>query len=368
MASSWDQRLAELALDDVSIHASSLNEAWRAVSVQYLVRSVLFVSDGPSTGAPFAYESARCTVREVYDALAATYGLAWEQDAHTGVAWFHPRELNSDPVLTTNIRVERDQLGLPMQSGILEALADGGVAGLTVKRWDSLFRNTFDCAVDVRAGVYSVRDLLNLCCVANPTKTFFARAGDGEVFLTPLNLVSDEVRTVPSGALHLWDAEIGQARPQGEPTRGQLMKALAAQRAEVRLAARNYLEAIIWSVDVDELVRHGGSIEQTLWTCIGVTSILVRSEEATHQASLETLGRLATDDWLAACEPGLALMTALDYARLAKDARALEVVSRRDFAADELAEVIPDACRVAASSDYVRRGPRWRAETTRRDD
>lgn len=358
MASSWDRDLAELALDYVNIHAGSLTEAWQALSVQYLVRSVLVVSDRALKGAPFDYQSAKCTVRELYDALAATYGLVWEQDARTGVAWFHPRELTPDPILTTNIRVEQEQLGLPLQTGILEPLAHGRVAGLTVKRWGSLFRNTFDYAVDVRAGVYSVRDLLNLCCVANPTKTFFAQVGDGGVFLTPVSLASDEVRPAPVGALHLWDAEIGQARPRREPTRGQVMAALADKRAEVRHAARNYLEAIIWSVNVDELVRRGSSIEQTLWACIGVTSVLVRSEEATHQASLETMGRLATDDFLAMCEPELAVMTALECARLTQGARALEIISKRKFVADELAPVISDACRVASSSDYVRQALR----------
>jgi len=132
------------------------------------------------------------------------------------------------------------------------------------------------------------------------------------------------------------------------------MTALANQEAEVRHAARNYLEAVIWSIPVDEWLRSGTSIAQTLWACIGVTSVLVRSEEATHRASIETEERLATDDFLAECEPGLAVMTALDLARLTKDARALEVVEKRNFEANELAGVTSDACRIAALSGYVR--------------
>ena len=352
MALNWDQDLPNLTLENVRIQASSLAEAWKDVSTEYLVRSVLVVSDRALDDMPFDYESARCAVRDLYDAIATTYGLAWVQDERTGVAWFHPKELAYDRILATRVRVARDYLGLPMQSGILEPLGAGSVTGMTVKKWGSLFRNTFDYAVDVPAGEYAVRDILNLCCVANPTKTFLAKVRSDGVFVTAVNLVSDEERPVPVGALKLWDVNIGHKGGKGAPTQEQLMTALAHQEPEVRRAARNYLEAII-CIPIDEWVDHGFSAEQALWTCLGVTSVLVRSEEATHRASIERMEQLATDDFLAECEPGLAVMTALDLARLTKDARALEVVKKRNLRANELAGVTSDACRVAALSGYV---------------
>jgi hypothetical protein len=355
VATSWDRDLPNLTLENVTIHARSLTEAWKHLSTDYLVRSVLAVSDLDLEQIPFEYESARCTVKDLYDALSTTYGLSWVQDERTDVAWFHPVELAHDRILTTRIQATWDQLGLPMQSGILEPLEAGGATGITVKQWGTLFQNTFDYAVDVPSGTYTVRDLLNLCCIANLTKTFYVRLGQGGALVTAVNLVSDEVRSVPVEALHLWDAQIGQERGKGAPTREQLMTALADQEAEVRRAARNYLEATIWSVGVDELVNNRITAEQALWTCIGVTSVLVRSEEATHRASIETMERLATDDFLAECEPGLAVMTSLDLARLTKDAKALEVVKKRNLGASELAGVVSDACRVAALSGYVRK-------------
>jgi hypothetical protein len=90
MASNWDQSLTKLALQNVRIHASSLTEAWKAASTKYLVRSVLVASDRAFEALPFAYESVICTVKQLYDAVAATYGLHWVQDEDTGVAWFHP--------------------------------------------------------------------------------------------------------------------------------------------------------------------------------------------------------------------------------------------------------------------------------------
>jgi len=355
MASSWDWDLTKLDLDNVRIHASSLAEAWKAVATEYLVRSLLVTLGRALEAMPFDYESARCTIKDLFGALATRYGLAWVHDEHTGVVWFHPVELAYDRILTTRVHVARNHLGLPMQSGILEPLGASSATRIVVKQWGSLFENTFNYAVDVPAGTYAVRDLINMCCAANPTKTFHAQAWpDGRVFVTAANLVSDRVRPVPAGALHLWDVEIRQGRGMSPPTQEHIMTALANQEAEVRHAARNYLEAVIWSIPVDEWLRSGTSIAQTLWACIGVTSVLVRSEEATHRASIETEERLATDDFLAECEPGLAVMTALDLARLTKDARALEVVEKRNFEANELAGVTSDACRIAALSGYVR--------------
>ena len=354
MAASWVRDTTKLECDNIKIHAGSLAEAWQAISTKYLLQSVLVTSDRTSKRIPFNYESAGCTVKHLYDALAATYGLDWIQDKHTGVAWLHPVELAYDRILRTKIDAARDNLGLPMQSGILEPLGADNATNIKVKQWGSLFLNTFNCAVDVPAGTYAIRDLLNLCCVANPTKTFLAQARHDEVLLTATNLVPDKMTKIPAGALHLWDIETEQGRGKDAPTRDQVMTALADRKAEVRRAARNYLEAIIWNINADEWAEHVSTSAQTLWTCIGITSVLVRSEEATHPASIKTMERLATDDFLAKCEPGLALITALDLARLTKSDRALKMVKERKLGARELAGVTSDACRIANLSVYVR--------------
>ena len=355
MASNWDHNLPKLALRDVSIQASSLNEAWQIISTEHLARSVLVAPDPALEARPFVYESAICTVKDVYDAVAATYSLDWIQDEQTGVAWFHPETAAHTRILTTKVHVDRDQFGLPMQSGILEPLEDSSAAGINVQRWDTLFQNTFNYALDVPAGVYAIRDLLNVCCLANPSKTFFVQPTDDLVFVTAVNLAADQVSSVPAGALAWWDVRVGQERGNRAPTQEQVMTALAASDPEVRHAARGYLEAIVWSVAADEWVLSDNSATKLLWTCIGITSVLVRSAEATHRASIETMERLATPDFLAQCEPGLAVMTALDLARLTKDERAWEIVARRNFKANELAGIASDACRVAALSGYVRK-------------
>jgi hypothetical protein len=354
MASSWDQGLPLLVLDHVDIHASSLTEGWKTFSTGYLLRSVLVMAETSLQGLPFDYQATRCMVQDLYDAFAATYGLAWVQDEPTGVTWFLPAGILYDRILATRVRAARDQLGLPMQSGILEPLETGAPRDVNVKRWSSLFQNTFNYAVDIPPGAYTVRDLLNLCCVANPTKTFLVQMGQSGALVTAVNLVPDRIAAVPAGALHLWDVAIDQGGGTDTPAHQRLMTKLADPHAEVRHAARSYLEAIISSVRVDDWLADGTSPAQTLWTCIGIASVLVRSEAATHQASIEIMKRLATDDFLAECEPALAMMTALELARLAKDARALDIVEKRKFGTIELAGVASDACRVAALSAYVR--------------
>jgi hypothetical protein len=354
MAASWDRLLSGLHLNHVRIHANSLTEAWKALSTDHFLRSVLVVSGQVAEERPFEYQSAACAVQDLYQALAAVFELTWTQDEKTGVTWVHPLSLPYPQILASSIQAPHDQWGLPMQSGILQALEGDGASGVRVKHWGTLFLNTFDYPVDVPSGAYNVRELLNLCCLANPTKTFFVRVQDDQSFITAVNLVSDRKLPVPPGGLFLWDVEVGKQRRLEEPTTEQIIMALANPVAKVRYAARNYLEAGIWRADIDDWLSLGFSAGQILWTCIGITSILVRSEDAIHPASTEAMKRLATVELLAEDEPGLAVMTALDLARLTKEPKALEIVEKRNFTSATVAGITSDACRIAALSAYVR--------------
>jgi len=353
VSSQWDRNLPNLTLENVSINASSLSDAWKNISTEHLVRSVLVTLDQTPDARTFDYQSPRCTLRELYDAIAARYEITWTQDERTGVAWFYPKELLIEDVLSAKVHIDQDHFGLPMQAGVLEPLSVDNGTGIRVKQWGTLFQNTFNYAVDVPAGEYTIRDILNLCCIANPTKTFFVQVSNDASFITAVNLVSDKVRPVPVGALRWWDAEIGPRN--GVPTEAQVIAALADDKPEIRRAARNYVEATVWNVPLDELANRASSSSDSLWTSIGITSILVRSEQATHLASIETMKRLATGDLLTNSEPGLAVMIALDLSRLTKDSRALDVVKKRDLKDNELTGIISDACRVVALSDFVRK-------------
>lgn len=354
MPTSWDQVLPGLRLDHVRIHASSLTEAWKTLSTEHAARSVLVATNQENEHRPFQYESTSCTFRDIYQALASRYQLTLTQDGETGITWFHPDWQPYLGILRSKIDVPHDQWGLPMQSGILMALENDGIAEIRIKQWGTLFLNTFNYAVDVPSGDYTVRELLNLCCLANPTKTFLVHSQDGKFFITAVNLVSDERRSVPPGALLLWDVEVGGQRGPAGPEEEQIVIALATPAMQVRQAARNYLESQIWTVNVEQWWSRGFSAEQILWSCVGLMSILVRLEDATHSPSVETMKRLATPEFLMQGEAGLAVTVALDLARLAKDLTALRIVESRKLTSTDLAGIVSDACRIAALSTDVR--------------
>jgi hypothetical protein len=354
MGSNWDRDLPDLMLDKVGLHAGSMKEAWKNLSTDHLARSVLVSLEQALEKMPFDYDAKKCRVRDIYDAFVSRYNLAWVQDENTGVVWFYPVEQKYEDILSAKINVTHDYLGLPMQTGVLEPLEIVDSMSIVVKKWGSLFLNTFNYAVDVPAGEYTVRDIINLCCIANPTKTFSVQANQNGFFITAVNLVAEKPGPIPAGVNHLWDVA-AERSGQGARTRERLIAALATLEQEVRYGARNYLESVIWRVRADELIACESSIVQKLWTCIGITSILVRTEQATHLMSIETMRRLATTEFLFTGEPEIAVMTALDLARLTKDSSALEIVIKRDLAENFLKSVIRDICRVAALSEFVRK-------------
>jgi hypothetical protein len=361
----WDSELPGLRLENVRIHADSMTGAWRAVGTEHLVRSVLVYADPSPAGSLFVFESSRCSVGDVHAALAEHYRLERRQDDNTGVTWFWPM---GRPVgmLARRVRVPRDQPGLPMQSGVLEPLGAGRLAGVSTKSWGSAFRNTFDYAVDVPAGTYRIVDLLNLCCVANPTKTLAVHIGD-EALLTAVNLSADSPPGPRAGALYYWDREVRRTRDSAGPTDDQFIGALADPDANVRRAARNYLDAVIERIDVEALVRRSTIVEDSLWTCIGAVSVLVRSVDATYLPAIDVMRRRATDDFLASGELGVATVTALDLVRLTGDRRALDVVMQRRLDPRALAPVASDVSRIAALSPLVRQAladPHHRAFVT----
>lgn len=354
----WDRTLPNVELTNVDVSASSLEEAWKQVSTDFLIRSVLVVSDSSSTDSAFAFEATRCSARDLLDALTASYSdFTWTQDESTGVIWFHPVDMVYADILSPEVAVANDQLGLPMQSGILEALDEVPDLRLTARRWGTVFSNTFDYPVDVRTGKYSVRDLLNVSSIANPTKTFFVRVSSEGTVITAVNLVSDKLSVPPPGALHLWRTEIGRFAGRA-PTQDDVSTRLADSDPRIRRAARMYLEAMIWSFPVDKWVSEVQDPEKALWLSLGLTSVLVRSEEATHTSSIQRMKKEARDEVLNNCNPELAVLTALELIRVAGDKRALGIMSKRKLAPDSISRVASDVHRIMRKSGAVRNAMR----------
>src|SRR6202035_668358 len=158
-----------------------------------------------------------------------------------------------------------------------------------------------------------------------------------------------------AGAALLWDAEIRRPRSGGAASDDRLRSALADESPGVRRAARAYLEANLANVRLDELALESSAPATALWTSIGIAGTIARSDDATHRASIETLHRFATDDVLTRCEPGLALVTGLELARLAGETRALQIAARRVGASNAPASAAPaSAAFMGVASDACR--------------
>ncbi len=295
-SSGWDQRLPDLELGHVAGARDSLEEAWTWMSHKFMIRSVLYVSDETDTRTPFRFEKADCQARDLLDAVQAQYpAYQWSQDKETGVIWIHPRNVAYDEILPQEVVVEKDQLAVPAQEGVLQSLvADDDL--IRVKRWGDALRNTHNYPVDLPKGTHSVRRILNLCCAANPTKSFYIRFYSKRGFhvVTAFNLTRYKERT-PPGALHLWKLGIGEFRG-AEPSDAEVQAALSDHDPRIRRVARHYLETVAWNVDLYQWAREIEDTKTALWTVTGISSIMVRIEtRATHVALEDRLMREIAD-------------------------------------------------------------------------
>lgn len=333
MASVWDFALPAMQLNNVEINAVSLQDTWKQISTDFLLRSILVVADNSLTNTPFSFKAAKCSGEDVLNAVTASYhDFTWTQDSNTGVIWFHPKDLALTDILSPKIRIADEQLGVPMQKGILETIEDVP-NGIRVRQWGTGFTNTFNYPVDLQAGEYSVRDLLNTCCIANPNKTFYIQVYTKRrpqfTLISAVNLLSDKDKsTAPRpGILLFWTLQIGRFT---EPalTNDQIVAELADPDPKIRWAARMYTEAMIWHFPFEELMNKPQPQEQALWICLGAINVFVHSEEATYTDGIKKM-RTVNKDFFENGDPNLAALVAVELAKLANDVTALNIVSQR---------------------------------------
>ncbi len=363
--SPWDATLQTLQLARVHLQASSLSEAWSQASGEFLIRSVLCVTDTSPGTRPFTFHTDACTAGELFKAFTATYPeFTWTRDSRTGIMWLHPQSLPYADILSSEFTVSEDQLGVPAFEGVVPRLTQLPGLHLRLRILGITFRNTFNYPVDVARGTYSGRGLLNTCCTADPTKAFYVYYDTRRAFFAvDFTYLADKDRRLSPrpGALRFWEVEIGPAGGPA-PTEAQIKAKLADPSPRVRWAARNYVGATVWATPFDKWAADTPDPEQAIWVCIGMTSVLVKaqSQGATHLASIARMKREATSEFLTTGNPGLAVLTAMELCRLTKDARHLDVVSRRAFKKGELSGIVSDAFRIARLSEDVRNALRAR--------
>ena len=361
VSSKWDENLPQMELENVRIKADSLAEAWKAMGANYLLRTVLFYSLEPVPQQPFSFRAANCRAREVFDALASAYGFTWTQDSRTGVIWFHPATYAYTDIAPTELVVDADERALPMQTGILEAIRDPRPepTGLNVdvKLGGTAFTHTFNCPVDVPAGTYTVRDLLNTCCAAQISRTFGVSLQELpdriRTYLGPVHLPEDRRSTPPAGALEFWKTEIGPLE-KGPPKDRQIMARLADPSPRVRWATCAYADANSFSLDLFDWVCDVYiSGEEALWVALGVSRVTVPMGEAGPNEYVTRFKYEATEELLLTGDPAVAILSAMEYARLSGDTSKIEIVSRRGLTPEDVPEIASEAARIIRASETV---------------
>ena len=368
LSRAWDTNLPNLVLENVSVSGESIQQAWEDASSKYLLRSVLYVSN-PASQMHFSFQRQKCTANELFNALTATYtNYTWSVDSNTGVIWFHPVEVAYNSILPLRVPITNDLLGVPMRSGVLEPLSERFPQTIDVSRGGTLYMNTFDYSVSLPRGSLSVRDILNYCCSANPTKTFYVQ---GQWSIRPINLVSKTLTSAPPGAIFWWKTQMGDLRNR-QPDNPNLINALADSNPHVRRSACAYLEALSWQLHGDSLISHAEPFTKAAWAALGLMSVRVRISDATSTAGLSILGKGYSENLFSQGDPQLAVLAAFELASVANvkssapghDTRGLDIVMRRQFPKGTLDEVQPELSRRAYDSEFVRKeiieaNPKW---------
>jgi len=369
--SRWDKGLPQLKLQNVHIQASSLKEAWQNISDRFGIRTIIFVrwQQPASENTKFKFDSDKCAVSEVLMAFEKAYSdYTQMQDDKTGIIWLHPQAIPYDTILTNRIRVGKDADALPMQTGILEMFrplkiwsggSDGPVA-----------LNTFNNPVNLHAGSYCVRDILNVCCLANPNRTFFVtQAHNGVWVIYPLTVIlfHGENHQLTPALLSYWQSEI-DSTAQDLPTDNQLINALSSNDLQIRSAARNYVE-----LDISELFsKLGGllsksdTLEKSMWVAIANLNVVACTDPEgpiLHLPEMDKMEKaLKEEDWSG--NTGLKALVAMEVARVTRDTTFLEQVAKQPLSVSAIANVKPDIIRTLRVSSYLRDkllelGPQW---------
>ena len=175
----------------------------------------------------FVFNRDKVTGREILDALLREYAeFTYTQNPNTGIIWIHPKKLAYGDILNQRVKISHDAIGVPIYPDIYLPLRKllGPDFIETPSGISRPLPHSYD--VDVMAGTYSAREILDLCCSANPSKAFWIlQPGQTEahaIYPTPLAYPSP-VAPPRVGALRFWELGIGKST-NGIPTYNRFEK------------------------------------------------------------------------------------------------------------------------------------------------
>jgi hypothetical protein len=358
----WDRELLNVVLKDVDLEGDSIEQVWQAMSSTYQIRSSLYFNVRPEPVKEVRLQRSACTVRELYDWLVEVYPtMTWSHDSDAGIVWFYPRALSPQELLADRAVIPHAMRGARVLSDVLDPLAleqGFGLFSRGVAR-----RNTLDYSVDIPEGRYSIKEILDLCASANPKTCFFAFGHNAELIITPLTIINRNPVPGPPGAVAFWRTYV-ETSDNRAPTEKDILVAMSSPDRRVRWAGQMYFSMLHLSFSSDRLIR-GAEGPSALAAAIGVVNLMVRDTTiATHRVALATIDRELTDEFLETGDPQLALLGALQLARVKKDTSKLEKLTTRALPETVVKPILSDIHRILrdapqARSVLLKHKPNW---------
>jgi hypothetical protein len=300
-----------------------------------------------------------CTGSELCDTFANAYNYIWTQDSETGIIWFHPKDCLYEDIMDQQIKIEADQLAVPMLSGVVLALAShsGELRFGNSTRMSSGALGTYDYPVDIPAGTFCIRDILNLCCTGDPARMFFINCLGNENRVQALNLARPKGQRMdhpPSGALAYWKTEIGPLINEMPPTNEQMLKLVMGSNRRLSKAALGYFSLMVYSArTVEYLLDQGLSKSEAIRLSLAAADVHVRDENSSCPEAEERLRIEATSDYLLTGDFELACLAALNIASLDKDLSALRTLCQRDYNEGNFLNIASDVARLCRQSETI---------------
>ncbi len=346
----WNKQVLALTFHDVNIQGDSLEHAWFRVCNDLLIQGCLYWDiQTPGDSNTFHFNSRSAMGKQVLDAFLAAYPeFTYTEDQQTDVIWIHRKAVPYEQIYPQKIRIRHAAEQVPMGTGVVMPVKS--LMGTMIGNDDYDVAIFVNRGVDLPAGTYRGRDILNMCLAQYPEVVFSTLPKANCLFWGMLN---DTKRGQPprAAAVTFWHRKMGDAG-EGPPTLEEVGRALADASPEKRRAACLYLELSAGNYQTHTMLTNANRPEQAVWEMV---------EDAVSKpvlginipAYVNPLKEAITNE-LPGRNPGLALLAAMYLADRDKDVAWLDRLPAHQFTREEFETIRPEFLYLAQSSLAVR--------------
>jgi hypothetical protein len=351
--SKWDAGILQVEFRNVQIDGLSIDDALQKMGCSLMLRSCLYHDvKSDADDKTFVFRREVATGKEVMDAFLAAYpDYTLTQDPITGILWFHRKKVKYEEIFDQKVIVERSVEQVPVYTSILVPLF--GALGSKTSTKEGVLKTWSLQFVDLPAGQYSVRDILNICLVQVPVMFFNTWPPIGAKSLESLYpdmLVYRNPLAGPRmGEIALWNSIMRTNAATNAPTIEEIGTALSAPDFKKRWVASSilFIDEINYR-DYDYL-RQVDHPERAVWAALELSSWY----NMVGPALLQNVKQMLTNG-PPKLKPSLALVAAMMVGALSKDPDILDSVAGQRISNEEFAMIRPEFLRIGRLSKPVR--------------